>query len=110
MQTRIAEVETPATTHSAQESRIRTIAYWFFTFLVGYEMVAGALWALLRLPYPLANLTHLGYPHHLLTILGVWDALGAVVVLSPRFGRLKEWAYAGAFFNYSGAVASHLFA
>jgi hypothetical protein len=27
----------------------------------------------------------------------------------PNFGRLKEWAYAGAFFNYSGAVASHAF-
>jgi hypothetical protein len=31
------------------------------------------------------------------------------VLLVPGFARLKEWAYAGAFFNYSGAVASHLF-
>jgi hypothetical protein len=30
-------------------------------------------------------------------------------LLLPRFLRLKEWAYAGAFFNYSGAVASHVF-
>jgi hypothetical protein len=26
----------------------------------------------------------------------------------PRFPRLKEWVYAGAFFEYTGAAASHL--
>jgi hypothetical protein len=26
----------------------------------------------------------------------------------PRFPRLKEWAYAGATFNYTGAAASHV--
>jgi hypothetical protein len=29
-------------------------------------------------------------------------------LLVPRFQRLKEWAYAGAFFNYTGAAASHI--
>jgi hypothetical protein len=29
-------------------------------------------------------------------------------VLAPRFPRLKEWAYAGMFFNMTGAAASHL--
>jgi hypothetical protein len=28
----------------------------------------------------------------------------------PAFPRLKEWAYAGSFFQFSGAVASHLLA
>jgi hypothetical protein len=32
------------------------------------------------------------------------------VILAPRFPRVKEWAYAGAFFEFSGAVASHLLA
>ncbi len=27
--------------------------------------------------------------------------------LAPRLPRLKEWAYAGIFFNMSGAAASH---
>jgi hypothetical protein len=31
-----------------------------------------------------------------------------VVLFVPRFERLKEWAYAGAIFNYTGAAASHL--
>jgi hypothetical protein len=31
-----------------------------------------------------------------------------VALLAPRLPRLKEWAYAGAVFNYTGAAASHL--
>jgi hypothetical protein len=33
-----------------------------------------------------------------------------VALLVPRFERLKEWAYAGAVFNFSGGSASHLLA
>jgi len=110
MEAGISEHGTSVTSDRDRAYRIRIVAYWIFTLLVAYEMVAGALWALLQLEYPRANLTHLGYPHYLLTILGAWDVLGAVALLVPRFGRLKEWAYAGAFFNYSGAVASHVFA
>jgi len=70
-------------------------------------MVAGSMWDLLRIEYVRVVLTHLGYPLYLLFILGVWKLPCAVVLLLPGFPRLKEWAYAGAFFNYSGAVASH---
>jgi DoxX-like family len=34
--------------------------------------------------------------------------LAGVALLAPRFPRLKEWAYAGLVFNYTGAAASHL--
>ena len=37
----------------------------------------------------------------------VW-ILGAAAILAPRFPRLKEWAYAGMVFVYTGAVASRL--
>jgi uncharacterized membrane protein YphA (DoxX/SURF4 family) len=39
---------------------------------------------------------------------GLWKVPGAAALLVPRFPRLKEWAYAGTFFNYTGALASHL--
>jgi hypothetical protein len=39
-------------------------------------------------------------------ILGVWKALGAIAILVPRYPRLKEWAYAGIFFDLTGAAAS----
>jgi hypothetical protein len=32
--------------------------------------------------------------------------LGAIAILVPRFPRLKEWAYAGIFFDLTGAAAS----
>jgi len=89
---------------------LRTISYWFFTLVVSYEMVAGAMWDLLRIEFVRTVFNTLGYPHYLLTILGVWKLPCAVVLLLPRFLRTKEWAYAGAFFNYSGAAASHILA
>ena len=91
----------------AISSRARVVAYWIFTLIVAWEMVAGSLWDLLRIEYVRVVLTHLGYPLYLLMILGAWKLTCAVVLLLPRFPRLKEWAYAGAFFNYSGAAASH---
>jgi hypothetical protein len=32
--------------------------------------------------------------------------LAAIAILVPRFPRLKEWAYAGIFFDLTGAAAS----
>jgi uncharacterized membrane protein YphA (DoxX/SURF4 family) len=37
----------------------------------------------------------------------VWKIAGAIALLVPRFPRLKEWAYAGIFFNMTGAFLSH---
>jgi hypothetical protein len=90
------------------ESRIRTIAYWTFTLIAAAEMIAGSMWDLLRIEYVRAVMTHLGYPLYLLIILGAWKLPCGVTLLVPGFPRLKEWAYAGAFFNYLGAVLSHL--
>jgi hypothetical protein len=53
-------------------------------------------------------MVHLGYPVYFSFIIGIWKVLGAVAVLSPRFPKLREWAYAGMFFNMTGAAASHL--
>ena len=85
----------------------RTILYWIFTLPVAFEMTAGGVWDLLWIEFVRVTLAHLGYPPYLLTILGIWKIPCALALLIPRFPRLKEWAYAGAFFTYSGAVASH---
>jgi len=88
----------------------RIIAYWVFTIPVAFEMAAGGVWDLLKIEYVRVVLTHLGYPLYLLYIIGVPRIPCAFVLLAPRFPRLKEWACAGAFFNYAGAAASHLLA
>lgn len=84
--------------------------YWLLTIAVSIELAAGALWDLLRIEYVRVVFAHLGYPLYLLVILGVWRIPGALVLLVPRFPMLKEWAYAGAFFSYTGAAASHFLA
>lgn len=86
---------------------VRTVIYWICTLPVAFEMMAGGVWDLLQIEYVRVVLTHLGYPMYLLTILGVWKIPCALVLLLPRFLLLKEWAYAGAFFTYYGATASH---
>jgi len=62
----------------------------------------------LRLPPFSGTMKHLGYPAYFMTIIGVWYVLGAMAILAPRFPRIKEWAYAGMVFVYTGAVASRL--
>jgi hypothetical protein len=88
--------------------RFRLVAYWLATLLVAQENAAGWLWGWLKLEYVRANLVHLGYPPYFESIVGFWQGPGAVALLVPGFGRLKEWAYAGMFFNYSAAVFSHM--
>jgi uncharacterized membrane protein YphA (DoxX/SURF4 family) len=99
-----------ATTRSILGSaRGRKSAYWATTALIVWELLFGGAWDILTIPYVYDMVVEdLGYPEYFLIILGVWKLLGGVALLVPGFPRLKEWAYAGAFFNYSGAVASHI--
>jgi uncharacterized membrane protein YphA (DoxX/SURF4 family) len=89
-------------------SRGRSVAYWVTTALVTAELAVGGVWDLLRIDYVRGVIEHLGYPPYLLTIMGAWKLAGAVVLLIPRFPRLKQWAYAGATINYASAVVSHV--
>jgi uncharacterized membrane protein YphA (DoxX/SURF4 family) len=94
--------------NSTDCSRRRIIAYWVATVIIAAECVVGGVMDILRLPPFFAILKHLGYPDYFSVILGVWKVLGALAVLAPRFPRLKEWAYSGMVFVYTGAAASHL--
>jgi len=84
------------------------IIYWISTVWLALGMLSTGTVQLFRLKADVDQLTRLGYPVYLLTILGVWKILGVVAVLTPKFPRLKEWAYAGFFFAMSGAVISHV--
>ena len=91
----------------------KAIGYWTTTSFVTLELLAGGLTDLIHGREALvagqpvvAVITHLGYPVYLLTILGGWKLLGAAALLMPRLPRLKEWAYAGTFFEMTGAAVS----
>jgi uncharacterized membrane protein YphA (DoxX/SURF4 family) len=87
--------------------KIRKFGYWGLTALVALAFGAGGVVDLLHGPAVMAGMTHLGYPVYVATLLGVWKVLGAVAVLVPGFPRVKEWAYAGMFFDLTGAAFSH---
>jgi DoxX-like family len=89
-------------------SRRRAVLYWVITVGLAWELAFGGLSDLLRLEYVRVIVDRLGYPLYLLTILGVWKLLAAVVLLAPRLPLVKEWAYAGSFFAFTGASASHI--
>ena len=50
----------------------------------------------------------LGYPLYLLPFIGVAKLVGVIALLVPGFQRIKEWAYAGFFFDLTGATYSAL--
>ena len=84
------------------------IIYWISTLWLALGMLSTGGVQLFRLKADVDQMTHLGYPVYLLTILGIWKILGVAAVLVPKFPRLKEWAYAGFFFAMTGAVISHI--
>ena len=103
--TKIRSVQYAST---ATRSRIRAIAYWASTFAIVSELVSGSVWNLLTIEWINIQLHHLGYPHFFAYILGAWQAGAAIAISAPGFPLIKEWAYAGAFLLWSGAVVSHL--
>jgi hypothetical protein len=100
--------EAPAAAGHARSSRGRTVVYWLATLAVAGELGLGGIWDIARLPFVLDLVTHLGYPLYFLVLLGSWKVLGALALLVPGRPLLKEWAYAGAIFTYTGAIVSHL--
>jgi DoxX-like family len=91
-------------------TNLRTVGYWSSTIVLALVLLSGGIADLARNPATAQGVLDLGYPPLFLTILGTWKVLGAAALLAPRSPRLKEWAYAGSFFNFSGAVLSHLVA
>src|SRR5262249_3335649 len=86
---------------------MKAISYWATTTILILGMLSGGMAELLRRREVVEGMVHLGYPLYFISILGFWKVLAGVALLAPRFLRLKEWAYAGIFFNMTGAVASH---
>jgi DoxX-like family len=94
-------------TQSRSAGRAWIVAYWVITGLVCAELLTGGVWDLVRTHHVVEVLTQLGYPVYMLAIIGAWKLLAVPALLAPGFARLKEWAYAGIFFEMTGAAVSH---
>jgi uncharacterized membrane protein YphA (DoxX/SURF4 family) len=84
------------------------IPYWISTGLVLFFFVPGAIMNIQKSPEWVEVFNQLGYPEYLLPFLGVAKLSGCIVLVLPFFKRLKEWAYAGLFFDIVGATYSGL--
>ena len=85
----------------------KTIAYWVTTGLLVFCMTGG-IFELLGLKATMDGIMRLGYPSYIIPALGLGKILAIAAILSPGLPRLKEWAYAGIFFNMMGAFVSHV--
>jgi hypothetical protein len=89
-------------------SRLSSAAYWTTTAILATECVVGGVVGGLQLSPFRDTAIHLGYPMYFMALLGVCYVMAGLVLVAPRLPRLKEWAYAGLVFNYTGALASHI--
>ena len=90
-------------------NRAMSAAYWTTTILTALAFLTAGAAYLARGDVQAQGIAVLGYPAYVLTILGTWKVRGGLAILAPRLPLLKEWAYAGFFFDLTGAAASRAF-
>lgn len=85
------------------------IAYWIVTGLLCLMMLAAAAMEIFSFGESIKFLGQLGYPAHIAYVLPVTKILGVMAILSKYSQTLKEWAYAGFFFDFVLAALAHYF-
>lgn len=85
------------------------IIYWTGAVLTSLWFGTSGICELTRNPLVWDITVKLGYPPHFIYILGVAKVAGIVVLLTPnKLLRLKEWVFAGLFFDILFAFFSKL--
>ena len=81
--------------------------YWVFTILFAALLIFSAIPNVITSEESV-KLLHdmLGFPVYFIPYIGVAKLVGSLVILDPRLKTLKEWAYAGLFFDLTAAVYS----
>ncbi len=85
----------------------KKIAFITTTALFCLAILPGAVMDLIQPEMVVEIMEKLGMPLYVLTLIGVWKLLGVVALALPKRTRLNEWAYAGFFFDLTGAAYSH---
>jgi len=80
------------------------ILYWTFTDVFAAFMFVFAVPDIVSSEIAIEGFTKMGMPFYLLPFLGIAKTLGVIGILIPGYPRIKEWAYAGLFFDLIGAT------
>jgi hypothetical protein len=83
------------------------IAYRIVTGLFCLMMLASAAFEIFGFSRSAELLKQLDYPAHIAYLLPVTKILGVVAILTKYSRTLKEWAYAGFFFDFLLAILAH---
>ncbi|HVS96559.1 MAG TPA: DoxX family protein [Puia sp.] len=84
------------------------IIYWVLTVVFAGFMAFTAIPDILQLPDSAKFMNHLGYPNYFTHFISIAKFVGAIAILIPNFRLVKEWAYAGLFFDLTGALYSNM--
>ena len=83
------------------------IFYWIFTILFALIMFSTALPNVMMSQDSIDLIhTRLGYPEYFIMFVGIAKIVGVIGILIPGYSLVKEWAYAGLFFDLTAAAFS----
>ncbi|MES3016388.1 MAG: DoxX family protein [Bacteroidota bacterium] len=82
------------------------IIYWTITILFSAFMAFTAVPDILMSADAVKFINQLGYPDYFIPFIGWAKILGSVAIVIPGYYRVKEWAYAGLFFDLIAAIYS----
>jgi uncharacterized membrane protein YphA (DoxX/SURF4 family) len=83
------------------------ILYWIFTILFAGLMIFSAVGSLTVNDDSINLISKgLGYPEYFIPFTGYAKLIGSIVILIPGLKTIKEWAYAGLFFDLAAAIYS----
>ena len=84
------------------------IIYWTSTGLFSAFLLMGATMYFLQYAMVSEMFTKLGFPTFIVYPLATAKILGITAILTKKSKLLKEWAYAGFFFNLVLATLAHI--
>lgn len=89
-------------------AKTTNILYWVFTILFGGLMIFSSVGGIQPTEQAIEMIHKgMGFPVYFIQFISWAKIIGALVILTPRLPKtLKEWAYAGLFFDLTGAAYS----
>ncbi len=87
--------------------KLQTIMYWVTTGALCLIMLFSVGMYFTKTEMVKGFFEHFGYPTYLVIPLAVTKLTGVIAVLQNRIQWIKEWAYAGFFFNLVLASLAH---
>lgn len=89
-------------------TRTNKTIYWISTGLLSLMMLMSVGMYFFNHAEVSETFTKLGYPTYIIYPLAIAKLLGLVAIWTNKIKALKDWAYAGFFFNFILAIAAHI--